>query len=264
MPAASSAEPVTTPSDPPPDDRPVFDVPVAQRLSMVVLGFIPILHAGSVLAALALPLTGVIPGAFLWSPPVLLYLAPPIVCRLVGLWIPVPDGTFETSSREFLHWWFHAQWQVVFNRFPALEEILRMVPGLYSQWLRLWGSEVGTLVYWSSGVTLLDRSCLNVGDRVIFGAGVVLSPHNLSPDAARRIKLLIAPIRIGSDTMIGGAAVLTPGFQVAAEELVPAFYRAMPFSRWRDGRRRRDGGADWATAAALMSARSEPPADPES
>ncbi len=232
--------------------RPVFDVPLGHRLRMILLGYIPLLHLSAVIAALALPLLGVFPRPWAWLSLAVLYLSPALICRAASWVMPMPDGIFELATREFLRWWFYAQWQVIFNRFPALEEGLRMVPGLYSQWLRLWGARVGSLVYWSSGVTILDRPCLDVGDRVVFGAGVVLSPHNLTPHGGRRLKLLISKITVGHDTMIGGQAILSPGARIAAEEMLPAFHRATPFSTWEGGRRARRGSADWATAAALV------------
>lgn len=237
--------------------RPVFDVPLGHRLRMVFLGYIPFLHFAAVIAALVLPLSGTFPKPWAWLSLAVLYLAPPLVCRFAGFVMPMPDGTFEVGSRELLRWWFYAQWQVIFNRFPMLEEALRMVPGLYSQWLRLWGARIGSLVYWSSGVTVLDRSCLEVGDRVVFGAGVVVSPHNLAADESRRLKLLISPVRVGSDTMIGGRAVLSPGVRIGSEETLPAFQRLAPFSEWKGGRRARPGSADWATATALVTPRPE-------
>ena len=246
MPDASSDSPVAA-------NRAVFDLPVGHRLGMVALGYIPFLHLSAVVAAFALPLAGYFPRSWAFLSLAVLYLLPPVVCRVAGWWMPMPDGTFELAAREFLHWWFYAQWQVIFNRLPVLEETLRMVPGLYSQWLRLWGARIGPLVYWSSGVTVLDRSCLEVGGGVVFGAGVVLSPHNLAPDASRRLKLLISPITVGRGTMIGGQAVLSPGVRIAAEEMLPAFHRLAPFSEWQGGRRRREGSPDWATAAALVT-----------
>lgn len=238
--------------------QPVFEVPLGHRSRMVLMGYIPFLHLSAVVASLVLPLLGTLPQRWAFASLAVLYLLPPLVCRVIGWMMPMPDGTFELDTREFLRWWFYAQWQVVFNRFPALEEALRMVPGLYSQWLRLWGARVGSLVYWSSGVLVLDRSCVDIGDRVVFGAGVVLSPHNLTPDESRRLRLLISTITVGNDTLLGGQAILAPGVRIASEEMLPAFHRLAPFSEWKDGKRTRQGSADWNTAVALVTRRSGP------
>lgn len=246
MRAASSAEPPSSP-------RPVFAVPSSHRWRMVVMGYIPFLHFITVLAAVALPLAELVPQRWVLAAPFVLYLLPPLVCRIVGLFVRFPDGRFELGSREFLCWWFFAQWQVIFNRLPFLEELLRMVPALYSLWLRVWGSKIGAMVYWSSGVTVLDRSCLEIGDRAVFGVGVALSPHVLMPDASRRVKLWVSPIKIGSDTLVGGHTLLSPGVSVASGEMLPAFLRLPPFCRWQDGKRDRQGAADWTTALALVT-----------
>lgn len=240
-------------SRPPVRRPPVFDVPLGHRLKMVALGYIPFLHLAAVVATLALPLLGYFPRPWAWLALAVLYLAPPLASRAASLFVPLPEGRFDVGSREFLRWWFHAQWQVIFNRFPFLEEGLRMVPALYSLWLRLWGSRVGALVYWTAGVTVLDRPCLQIGDRVVFGAGVVMTPHTLMPDASRRLMLSIGPIVVGSDSLVGGGAVLAPGVKIGPGELVPAFSRLQPFSEWQSGRRVRDGGSDETTAAALAT-----------
>lgn len=244
---------------PPKAPRPVFDLPWRQRLLMVLLGYLPFLHLVATLASAIWPF--VVDGrrAWAWSALGLLYLVPPLASRLASWAIPRPDGRFEVAAKELLQWWFHAQWQVIFNRLPFLEELLRLVPGLYSAWLRLWGARIGPLVYWSSGVTVLDRGCLEVGGRVVFGAGAALSTHVLMPDDSGRLKLLISPIVIGSDTLVGGYAVLSPGTVVAAGELLPAFSRIPPFTVFKGGRRERQGSADWLTAAALVTASTAAP-----
>ena len=72
------------------------------------------------------------------------------------------------------------QLQVLYSAFPAL----RLVPGLYSAWLRLWGSRVGRAVYWTPQVKITDRGLLKVGDGVVFGHRVVSIPKGVSTDPA--------------------------------------------------------------------------------
>src|SRR5205085_8003532 len=109
-----------------------------------------------------------------------LLLVPPIVVRLCGRVESREDVSSESPA--FLRWWFTAQWQVIFNRLPWIEEMIRLVPGLYSTWLRLWGARVGKFVYWTPGLRILDRSFVDVGGRVVFGVGVRLNPHILMPN----------------------------------------------------------------------------------
>ncbi len=208
---------------------------------MVVVGFIPMLHLmGTVLPA-TLVATGRIGPAAAWLTPAILFLVPPLVVRASTWWRPLASGRLEPGSRGVLHWWFTAQWQVIFTRLPVLEEMIRMVPGLYSLWLRIWGARVGSLVYWSPGVIILDRPFLRIGSRVIFGIGVRLNPHVLAPNGARRMALYLSPITIGDGALIGGYSVLLPGCEVAEGEATPPFRTIHAFSRFANGRRMRAG-----------------------
>ena len=118
-----------------------------------------------------------------------------------------------------------------------LEETIRMIPGLYSLWLRLWGARVGALVYWSPGVVILDRPLVRIGKRVIFGIGVRLNPHVLAPNGPRRMALYLSPIAIGDDALVGGYSLLLPGCEVADGEVTPPFRTIHAFSRFENGRR---------------------------
>ncbi len=120
-----------------------------------------------------------------------------------------------------------------------LEETIRMIPGLYSLWLRLWGARVGALVYWSPGVVILDRPLVRIGKRVIFGVGVRLNPHVLAPNGPRRMALYLSPIAIGDDALVGGYSLLLPGCEVADGEVTPPFRTMHAFSRFENGRRYR-------------------------
>ena len=209
------------------------------RALMVLFGFIPFLHLGASLVLLAAPVAfGTTYKMFLLGLGIL-YLAGPLVVRVTTLLAPVPHGRFDINSRPFLLWWFTAQWQVLFNRLPVLEELLRMVPGLYSLWLRCWGARVGRLVYWSPGLAILDRPLVEVGSRVVFGVGVRVNPHLLGPDAEAggRMILTVAPVRIGDDALVGGYSFLPPGAAVAAGEVLPGMKTMRMFTEWRDGKR---------------------------
>ena len=229
-----------------------FDVSKEVRLSMVVLGFIPVLHLIATVLPSVLAVTGRIGPAAAWMTPAILFLLPPLVVRASTWWSPWPAeapggpeggarGRLEPGSRGFLHWWFTAQWQVIFARLPVLEEMIRMVPGLYSLWLRIWGARVGSLVYWSPGVVILDRPLVRIGSRVIFGVGARLTPHVLAPNGARRMALYLSPITIGDGALVGGYSVLLPGCEVAEGEVTPPFRTIHAFSRFANGRRIRVG-----------------------
>ena len=119
-----------------------------------------------------------------------------------------------------------------------LEEILRLVPGLYSLWLRAWGSRIGKLTYWAPQTIILDRGFLDIGDHVIFGAGVRINPHVMERDPDPVLRL--APVKIGDRAMIGGYSLLTAGTEIADDEATRAFLISPPFSKWHKGKRNRE------------------------
>lgn len=173
--------------------------------------------------------------ASLWRHPVLalclLYLLPPMLSRLILRVFGRPSGTYPLHSREFLVWWALACLQSIFLRFPWLEETLRMIPLLYSAWLRLWGAKVGRLVYWAPGTTVLDRSYLEIGDEVVFGMGVRINPHLLSQQ-----QLTVAPVRVGAGAQVGGYSLLMAGSEVGPGENSLATLEMRPFSRFVEGK----------------------------
>jgi hypothetical protein len=187
---------------------------------MIALGYLPLLHVALVVACAC-----AVPGGPFWRGAAAffaLYVLPPLAARLCAVLMPLPHGRVDLEDRGFLAWWLSAQWQVVFNRLPMLDEAFRLLPGVYSAWLRLWGSRVGSLVYWSPGVVVLDRGLVEVGDRVVFGAGVRISGHALLI-ADGRGSLVVAPVRIGRSALVGAHSVLTPGVEIAAGAASPAF-----------------------------------------
>jgi hypothetical protein len=209
-----------------------LNFPLRRRLMMVAMGYIPFANGILFVALLLLTPRGATWVALGW-----LLLVPPIVVRITLRCRPLPQADIPLGSADFMRWWFTAQWQVIFNRLPWIEETIRLVPGLYSAWLRLWGARVGRFVYWTPGLRILDRSLVDVGDRVVFGAGVKLNPHIILPDAAGRLVLKAATVRIGSDAMVGGYSLLTCGSWIAPGEASPGWRDFRPFTGWENGHR---------------------------
>ena len=193
------------------------------RLAMLLLNAVPLLHGVATLACFLTP--------WPWAAPVVLYLVPLVPGRILRESLRSSPPEIDVGSPDFLRWWACFQCQVLFLRLPFLEELLRLVPGVYSLWLRAWGSRIGKLTYWAPGTVILDRGFLEIGDHVIFGAGVRLNPHVM--EAA----LKLAPVRIGDGAMIGGYSLLTAGTEIAAGEKTRAFLISPPFSKWQKGRR---------------------------
>jgi hypothetical protein len=202
------------------------------QLAMLLLNLLPPLHAAGTVACLFLPLAWAwkIPAAF-----VFLYLLPLIPARLLRESLRKSPKKIPVGSADFLRWWACFQFQVLFLRFPATEEIIRLIPGCYSLWLRLWGSRIGKLTYWAPRTSILDRGFLDIGDNVVFGAGVKLNPHVIENGI-----LLLATVTIGDRAAIGGYSLLTAGTVISPDETARAFLISPPFSKWKDHKRIRE------------------------
>lgn len=143
----------------------------------------------------------------------MLYLMPPLVFRINNFFFPLEEGITFLHEPRYSSWWGGHLIQLVFIGFPTLETFLRLVPGVYSAWLRLWGAKIGKGVYWTPSVQLIDRSLLKVGDGVTFGHEVDLCAHMIT----RRkdsVRLLAKGITIGDGCLIGARAKLGPGVVV--------------------------------------------------
>ena len=209
------------------------------RLLMLVLNFIPLFHITLVVIPLFLPYSGLTRIGIALG---LLYLVPPLTARLALMGGRKCVGRIPIGSKAFFIWWFVFQLQIVFCRLPTLEEILRLIPGLYSQWMRLWGSRIGRFTYWSPGTLITDRSFLSIGDDVVLGAGVRLNAHVLAKAANGELELLLAPVCIGDRVLVGGYSLLTAGTEIAENETTRAFLISPPFSKWKHGKRVRGEG----------------------
>lgn len=230
MPVESSVDPALA-------VEPALDLKTSARLAMVVLGYLPALHGIFALGttALAAARGGVLPA--LATVVVAVYLVPPLAARIARPRTALTEQRYPVGSAGFLRWWYTAQCQVVFNRLPFLEELLRLAPGAYSFWMRLWGARVGRFVYWSPGVRVYDRSFLEIGDRVVVGAGTTLCPHYLARSATEATELVLAPIKVGRDALVGGMSLLPAGVQIDAGQQTPGGRPLPPFVHFSQGRR---------------------------
>jgi acetyltransferase-like isoleucine patch superfamily enzyme len=208
-------------------------------IGMLLIGWYTPLHAAAVAACILAP--ELFATSWMWVPIgiALLYLFPPLAARTVmAAWGPTPSSA-TIGSRAFLRWWTLAQLQLVFNRLPQLEEVLRLVPGLYSAWLRLWGARVGRLVFWSPGVVITDRQLVEVSEGAIVGMGVTLAAHLVLRDGDTTTRVISAPVVVGAGAIVGGQAILGPGASIVSGETAHATVVLPPFWKWERGRRRR-------------------------
>jgi hypothetical protein len=211
------------------------DLSLAKRLSILFINYWTIFQV--VLIGLTL---GVPWALFRWrvaAALALLFLVPPLLARAIRCLAPIREGRVPVGRRDFFVWWALFNLQVIFCRFPALEECLRVIPGLYGLWLRLWGARIGRLIYWGAGLKILDRPFIEIGDGVIFGAAVRLNPHVLARNKEGEMELMLARVVIGREAVIGGYSLLTAGTEIAPGECTKAFLISPPFSVWKGGAR---------------------------
>lgn len=149
-----------------------------------------------------------------------LYGVPVLVYRLHALIFPIQEGISYLGGKTYSPWWGSHQIQAIYITFPALEAFLRLIPGVFSFWLRLWGSKVGQNAYWTPGLEIADRGLLEIGDRVIFGHQVGLYSHVIKP-RRRNLMLYVKRVKIGNDVFLGAWSHLGPGTTVSDGTYLP-------------------------------------------
>jgi len=148
----------------------------------------------------------------LW-PLLVLYLYPVLAFRLLNLCCPLQPGRYDLAARSYNAWWGSHQFQLIYFACPWLEGLLRLVPGLYSVWLRLWGAKVGKNIYWTPNIEIADRPLLQIGDDVIVGHKVQIISHVLIP-YRQRLSLYVKAVEIGPQCFLGAGSRLGPGVVV--------------------------------------------------
>lgn len=212
-----------------------FNFSTGQQIALLFCNYIPILHVLLIVCTVWVPWATL--GWRIGATVAVLYIMPPILTRCILKMWPIREGCIKMPSRDYFVWWIVLNLQVVFCRLPWIEELIRFVPGAYGAWLRLWGSKIGRFIYWAAGLKILDRSFLNIGDGVVFGAGVRLNPHVIAQNDKGQMELYLATVHIGDRAVIGGYALLTAGTRVAEDENIRACQLSTPFSHWQGGRR---------------------------
>jgi hypothetical protein len=209
-----------------------------QKLLLLALNAWPFVHLAGIFAWVLLPAWpagGRTLAAGLW-----LLAVPPLLGRLmVGRGLPT--GIITVPSRDFFRWWTTWQLQMLFNRLPWIEELLRLLPGVYSTWLRLWGARIGRLTLWSPGVRISDRPLLRIGDDAVIGLDARLVGHFGNLDADGRVILTLGTVTVGDRTIVGGSALLGPGVVLESDQATEVLFLGTPAGHWRSGERVRPG-----------------------
>ena len=176
----------------------------------------------AILLSIALPFV-VLPG---WpaavAAPLVLYLLPVALYRLHGRLWPITEGLSALDASGYAPWWGGHQCQLLYDAVPTLEALLRLVPGLYSAWLRLWGSRVGRAVHWTPRVEVTDRGFLAIGDGVLVGHRVGFYPHVVTRREDGRLVLYLKRISIGHGALLGAGSRLGPGASIPARAVLPS------------------------------------------
>lgn len=186
-----------------------------------LVSWFPLLHGASVVAAAGACVRTPSWERALWVP-VALYLLPVLAFRLHSYALPLCEG--DSRLREgYSRWYAGHMFQLVFIAFPVLEAVLLIIPGAFALWLRLWGSRVGRGVHFAPGFLVGDRSLLDIGDRAIFGYGVQISGHIITPSARfGGLRLRVRRVRIGEGAFIGAGCRIGPGVVVEPRSVVRA------------------------------------------
>lgn len=150
------------------------------------------------------------------------YFLPPLTWRILNKFFPLKEGaSFVGRVDPLSPWVICHQIQLIYIIVPFAEKLLMIVPGLYSLWLRLWGSKIGKKVYWTPGVEIVDRTHVEIGDYVFLGNKTYLSPHVVRRKSNKYL-LYFKKVKIGSRSFIGAWSILGPGAQVEEGTYLPA------------------------------------------
>lgn len=160
----------------------------------------------------------------LWSALLLLfvlYFLPAMVQRVMFRWAPLKQGIACIDGRVFCPWLASHHIQAFYDALPYLESLLRVLPGFYSMWLRMWGSRVGYGVEWPVRMDVLDRSLMDIGNRVVFSREAELAAHVRKKTDGGRSRVLVRTVRIGSYAFVGAGARIGAGASVPSNASVP-------------------------------------------
>lgn len=158
----------------------------------------------------------------------LVYLMPLLFHRIHFYFFPFTDGHWDLSEKKYNPWWASHMFQFPFIACPWIESLIHFVPGLYSVWLRMWGSKIGKGVYWTPRIEIVDRGLIEVGDRAVFGHISAMCSHMVAEIEGKPC-LVIKKIIIGEKVFVGADSQLGPGV------IVPPKTKLKPKSRlyWR-------------------------------
>ncbi len=149
-----------------------------------------------------------------------LYGFPLLIYKIHEYFFSIEEGITYLCDKDYSPWWGSHQIQLIYIAFPALETVLRLIPGIFSLWLRLWGAKIGKDIYWTPRLEIADRSLIEVGDRVVFGYGIGIYSHIIKPKQ-ENLMLYVKKVKIGSNVFLGGGSQIGPGARVESGVFLP-------------------------------------------
>lgn len=164
--------------------------------------------------------------------PGIIYLLPLTLHRIHFLFFPFDEGYWVLSEKKYNPWWASHMFQFPFIACPWIESLIHFIPGLYSVWLRAWGSKIGKGIFWTPRVEVIDRGLIEVGDYVVFGHITALCSHMVA-EIEGKPSLVIKKIRIGDKAFIGADSQLGPGAEVPSRTILKVKTRLFWRGEWK-------------------------------
>lgn len=163
----------------------------------------------------------------------IVYLMPLFFHRLHFMFFPFEDGYWILSEKKYNPWWASHMFQFPFIACPWIESILHFVPGLYSLWLRCWGSKIGKNIYWTPRVEIVDRGLMEVGNNVVVGHISGFCSHMVA-DIDGKPALVIKKIILGDKVFVGADSQMGPGANVPPRTKLKPKTRLYWRGEWRE------------------------------
>lgn len=155
------------------------------------------------------------------------YGLPLLTYKIHNYFYPLEEGIFYLKGKEYSPWWGSHQIQLIYITFSFLESGLRLIPGAFSLWLRLWGAKIGKNVYWTPKLEIADRSLIEIKDNVIFGQSCTILSHAIKPKK-QDLMLYVKKVKIGNNAFIGASSCLAPGVVIEDGAFISVDSRLYP------------------------------------
>jgi acetyltransferase-like isoleucine patch superfamily enzyme len=159
----------------------------------------------------------------------IVYGFPLLIHKIHTYFYAIEEGISYLCGEKYSPWWGSHQIQSIYIAFPITERILRMIPGAFTLWLRLWGAKIGKNVYWTTHLEISDRTFLEIGDNVVFGHACGLYSHVIKPKK-NDLMLYVKRIKVGNNVFVGAGSYIAAGVNVVDGTFLTACTHLYPNS----------------------------------